>query len=669
MTEPSPPAPEAPAPEQHRFQAEVSQVLHLVIHSLYSHKEIFLRELISNASDALDRLRFRSITEPGLLSEGEPLEIRIVPDKERGTLTIEDTGVGMTKEELVKDLGTVARSGSKAFLEALRKGGQKDLSLIGQFGVGFYSAYLVADKVIVESRAAGQNLSWRWASDATESFTVEPAERASRGTSVILYLKSDQREFLETWRLKSLVTRYSDYVSHPIKLLVEKTEGEGKEAKKTTALEQVNRASALWQRPKSEITSEQYDELYQHLTHDTEAPLTRTHFKVEGTQEFAALLFVPRHPPFELRMSHKARGIQLFVKRVLIMEECEELLPEWLRFVRGVVDSDDLPLNVSREILQDSQTARTIKKQLVKATLDMLDALAEKPDGTPRAEPQDGGQADGGDGASKPDPQQSDYKTFWENFGVMIKEGLAVDYEHKDRLAKLARWESSKGSGLTSLAEYVLRMPLRQEAIYYVLGESKEAVESSPHLEELKKRGYEVLYMTDAVDEWAAEALGEYEGKKVVSAMRADLKFEETPEKKKEKEESTTHLRALLDKMKSILGDAVVDVRVSERLTDSPSCLVLSGSGPHAFVDRILRERGKELPHTKRILEVNPSHPVIAALRALVEKEPDAERLKDWTFVLYDQALLTEGSALVDPNRFARRVTALMTEAAKGALL
>jgi molecular chaperone HtpG len=663
MTEPSSPAPAAPAPEQHRFQAEVSQVLHLVIHSLYSHKEIFLRELISNASDALDRLRFRSITEPGLASDGEALEIRILPDRERGTLTIEDTGVGMTKDELVKDLGTVARSGSKAFLDALQKAGQKDLSLIGQFGVGFYSAYLVADKVLVESRAAGATEAWRWASDATESFTIEPAERPTRGTAIVLYLKKDQLEFLEPWRLKSLITRYSDYVSHPIKLLVDKTEGEGKEAKKTPVLEQVNRASALWQRPKNEITPEQYDELYQHLTHDTEPPLTRTHFKVEGTQEFAALLFVPRHPPFELRVSHKARGIQLFVKRVLIMEECEELLPEWLRFVRGVVDSDDLPLNVSREILQDSQTARTIKKQLVKATLDMLDALATK-------KPDDGAPATPPEGGQEAVRQQSDYETFWESFGVMIKEGLTIDYEHKDRLAKLARWESSKSSGrLTSLADYVLRMPLRQEAIYYVLGESKEAVESSPHLEELKKRGYEVFYMTDPVDEWAAEALGEYEGKKVVSAMRADLKFEETSEQKKEKEESTTKLRPLLDKMKSVLGDAVVDVRVSERLTESPSCLVLTGSGPHAFVDRLLRERGKNVPHTKRTFEINPSHPVIVALRALVEKEPDAERLKDWIEVLYDQALLTEGSAIADPNRFARRVTALMTEAAKGVLL
>jgi molecular chaperone HtpG len=661
MTEPVSSTPEAPAKEQHRFQAEVSQVLHLVIHSLYSHKEIFLRELISNASDALDRLRFRSITEPGLLSDGEPLEIRIHPDRERGTLTLEDTGVGMTKDELVKDLGTVARSGSKAFLEALQKGGQKDLSLIGQFGVGFYSAYLVADKVEVVSRAAGKSEAWRWTSDATESFTVEPAERSERGTTIVLHLKKDQLEFVETWRLKSLITRYSDYVSHPIKLAVEKTEGEGKDVKKTTVLEQVNRGNALWQRPKSEITSEQYDELYQHLTHDTEPPLARTHFKVEGTQEFAALLFVPKHPPFELRVSHKARGIQLFVKRVLIMEECEDLLPEWLRFVRGVVDSDDLPLNVSREILQDSQAARTIKKQLVKATLDMLDALAAKKPDEKEAE----ATVPEGEVTPRP-PSEGDYAVFWESFGVMIKEGLAVDYEHKERLAKLARWESSKGAGLTSLADYVIRMPLRQEAIYYVLGESKAAVESSPHLEELKKRGYEVLYMTDPVDEWAAEAIGEYEGKKVVSAMRADLKFEDTPEKKKEKEESTTQLRPLLDKMKSVLGDAVVDVRVSDRLTESPSCLVLAGDGPHAFVDRLLRERGKNVPHAKRALEINPSHPVILALRALAEKQPDAERLKDWIEVLYDQALLTEGSALVDPNRFARRVTALMTEAAKG---
>jgi molecular chaperone HtpG len=643
MPDPSAPTPASPSPnvaaESHPFQAEVSQILHLVIHSLYSHKEIFLRELISNASDALDRLRFRAITEPDLFEGDTALEIHISADPDKGTLTIEDSGVGMSKEELVRDLGTVARSGSKAFLEQLAARGQKDASLIGQFGVGFYSAYLVADRVEVVSRAAGTKEAWRWISDAKETFTIEPAEHPSRGTSVTLHLREDQREFVEEWRLRGLVTRYSDYVSHPIRLLVTKTEGHGADAKETTSLEQVNRASALWQRPKSEITDEQYDELYKHLSHDTEAPLARTHFKVEGTQEFAALLFVPRSPPFELRMSQKARGIRLFVKRVLIMEECEELLPEWLRFVRGVVDSDDLPLNVSREVLQDSQAARTIKKQLVKATLDVLDGLA-----TDKLE---------------------DYKSFWGNFGVLLKEGLAVDFEHRERLAKLMRYESSRGEGLTSLADYVARMPEGQEAIYFVLGESTKAIESSPHLEELKRRGYEVLFMTDAVDEWAAEGLREFSGKKLVSAMRAELKLNETAEQKKEKEDKSVQLRPLLDKMKSVLSSSVEDVRVSDRLTDSPCCLVLHGGGPHAFVDRLLRERGKDVPRAKRILEVNASHPVIQTLASLVEKDPSSERLRDWIEVLHDQALLTEGSALEDPNRFAKRVTALMTEAAK----
>jgi molecular chaperone HtpG len=631
----------SPSAESHPFQAEVSQILHLVIHSLYSHKEIFLRELISNASDALDRLRFRAITEPDLFEGDTGLEIHISADPDKGTLTIEDSGVGMSKEELVRDLGTVARSGSKAFIEQLAAQGKKDASLIGQFGVGFYSAYLVADRVEVVSRAAGTKEAWRWASDAKSTFSIEPAERASRGSSVTLHLRDDQKEFLEEWRLRGLVTRYSDYVSHPIRLLVTKTEGHGADAKETTSLEQVNRASALWQRPKSEITDEQYDELYKHLAHDTEAPLARTHFKVEGTQEFAALLFIPRSPPFDLRLSQKARGIRLFVKRVLIMEECEELLPEWLRFVRGVVDSDDLPLNVSREILQDSQAARTIKKQLVKATLDVLDGLA----------------------ADKPE----DYKSFWENFGVLLKEGIAIDFEQRERLAKLMRYESSRGDGLTSLADYVARMPEAQEAIYYVLGESTKAIESSPHMEELRRRGYEVLFMTDAVDEWAAEGLREFSGKKLVSAMRADLKLNETADQKKEKEEKSVQLRPLMEKMKSVLSSSVEDVRVSDRLTDSPCCLVLSGGGPHAFVDRLLRERGKDVPRAKRVLEVNAAHPVILALASLVEKDPSAERVHDWIEVLHDQALLTEGSAIEDPNRFAKRVTALMTEAAKNA--
>jgi molecular chaperone HtpG len=654
MTDPVTTAQPAPA-VSHEFEAEVGQVLHLVIHSLYSHKEVFLRELVSNASDALDKLRFRAVTEPGLLAGEDALEIRITPDREKRTLTIEDTGVGMTQEELTRELGTVARSGSKAFLEQLADR-KKDINLIGQFGVGFYSAYLVADRVDVVSRAAGQAAAYRWSSDGKKSFTVvevPASDHPARGTSVTLHLKEDQQEFLEPWRIRELISRYSDYVSQPIKLRGETKDG------KPGELETINRASALWQRPKAEITEEQYDEFYKHLAHDHEKPLAHAHFKVEGTQEFTGLVFIPRSPPFDMGFSRDERGVRLFVKRVLIMDRCEELVPEWMRFVRGVVDSDDLPLNVSREVLQDSQATRTIKKQLVKATLDLLDGLA----------------------ADKPD----DYVTFWKSFGVMVKEGLASDFENRERLGKLVRYASSRGHGaeaaptdgdkkdkpageaLTSLHDYVARMPEGQDAIYYVLGESLRSIESSPHLEELRRRGYEVLYMTDPVDEWAAEGLREFEGKKLVSAMRAELKLDETPEQKKAKEEQGAELAPLLARMKEALGDKVVDVRLSDRLTDSPACLVLSGSGPHGYVDRLLRERGKDVPRAKRVLELNAKHPIITHLRAAIGNDAAKEKVDDWISVLYEQALLTEGSSLEDPNRFARMVTSLLTDAAAAA--
>ncbi len=626
--------PDSATPQKtHDFEAEVSQVLHLVIHSLYSHKEVFLRELLSNAADALDKLRFRALTEPALMGDDSTLEIRVSVDKEKGTLTIEDTGIGMTEAELTKELGTVARSGSKAFLAAIAD--KKDLSLIGQFGVGFYSAYLVADRVDVLSRAAGSTEAFLWSSDGKKSFTVEPSSRPTRGTTVTLYLKEDQKEFLETWRLRGLISRYSDYVPHPIKMQVE-----GKDPK-PGELETVNRASALWQRPKADITDEQYDELYKHLTHDHEKPLARTHFKLEGNQELVGLLFIPRVPPFEMGMAKEQRGVRLFVKRVLIMDRCEELVPEWLRFVRGIVDSEDLPLNVSREVLQDSQASRAIKKQIVKATLDVLDHMAlDKPE---------------------------DYVTFWKSFGVMVKEGVAVDWENKDRLTKLLRYQTSLNDELTSLHDYVARMPSTQEAIYYVVGESIASAKSSPHLEELRRRGYEVLYMTDPVDEWTAESLREFENKKLVSAMRADLKLEETEEQKKAKEARTAELAPLMERMKSALGDRVVGVRVSDRLTDSPACLVLEGAGPHGFVDRLLRERGHEVPKAKRVLEINGGHPVIEHLRAAAAKSDASEKVNDWVTLLYDQALLTEGSAIEDPNKFARLVTSLLTEVAAAA--
>jgi molecular chaperone HtpG len=630
--------------ETHAFQAEVSQVLHLVINSLYSHKEVFLRELISNASDALDRLRFRAITEPELLAGDAALEIRLIPDPEKGTLTIEDSGVGMTREELAQNLGTIAHSGSRAFLEALKqqKEGKPDSSsvnLIGQFGVGFYSAYLVADRVEVVSRPAGGGAASRWISDGKERFSIEPAERGERGTAVILHLKEDQKLFLEEWQLRDLVRRYSDYVSHPIKL---RTAPEKPD--ELPALQTINTASAIWQRPKSEITDEQYAEFYQHLTHDHEAPLTRSHFRVEGAQEWVGLLFVPRHAPMQLE-SHK-RGVRLFVRRVFVMDDCEVLLPDWLRFLRGVVDSDDLPLNVSRETLQDSAIVRAIRRQLTKKALDLLDELAK----------------------DRPD----DYATFWRAFGNLFKVGLGVDYEHRDRIAALARYQSSKSEpgALTSLADYVKRMPEGQNAIYYAFGDSRDALAESPHLEALRRRDYEVLYMTDPIDEFAVDGLRIFDGKPLVSVMRADLDLgeaAESDERKQEKEAQAGALKPLLERMRAVLQDKVEEVRPSERLTDSPCCLVVPQGAHHAYVERLLKAHGQPVAPVKRILEVNPEHPVVRSLQALEAREPGAARVTEWIELLYDQALLTEGSALPDPNRFARRVTSLLAQAAERA--
>jgi molecular chaperone HtpG len=619
-----------PEAATHSFQAEVSQVLHLVIHSLYSHKEIFLRELVSNASDALDKLRFRALTEPDLYEGDSTLAVRICADREHKTLTIEDNGIGMTEEELVRDLGTVARSGSREFLEQLAQRGQKDARLIGQFGVGFYSAYLVADRVEVVSRAAGPGqVGHRWVSEGKDKFTVAPEERPGRGTAITLHLRADQHEFIDEWRLRDLIKRYSDYVSHPIQLLV--TKGTASDAK--TEYETVNRASALWQRPKGEITEDQYVEFYRHLAHaEDQAPLARTHFKVEGTQEFAGLLYVPRERPFELRFGMKHRGIRLYVKRVLIMEDCEEIVPEWLRFVIGVIDSDDLPLNVSREILQESSAVRTIKKQVVRHAIDALaDMASERPE---------------------------DYITFWKAFGPFVKQGVATDIEHRDRLAGLLRYESTAGEGLVALADYVKRMKEGQAAIYYAIGESRKGLEGAPHLEGLRRRGFEILLLTDPIDEWAVDTLAKFDDKPLVSVMRADLKLEANEEEKKTLAAEAETLRPLIERVRAVLGSRVTEVRPSDRLTDSPCCLVLAGAGPHGYVERLLREAGRDVPKSKRILEVNPTHPIMTNLKVLVGRG-DA-RVGDWIELLYDQALVAEGAPLDDPNGFARRVTSLL---------
>ena len=621
------------ARETHRFQAEVDELLKLVIGSLYSNKEIFLRELLSNASDALDKLRFEALTRPELTEDGTPLEVRIVPDASAGTLTIEDTGIGMTHDELVKNLGTIAHSGSRAFLDRARAE-KKDLSLIGQFGVGFYSAYLVADRVEVVSRAAGTREAFRWASDAHGSFTVEPASRPERGTSIVLHMKPEAKEYLEAFRVREVVRRYSDYVGHPIRL----RETREKDGKQETTLDAINRASALWQRVPAEVTKEQYEEFYRHLTHDFEPPLAHSHFRIEGTFVFAGILFVPRKPPFDPFMEGKQKGIRLFVKRVFILEDCEEILPQYLRFVRGVVDSDDLPLNVSREILQDSAIVRTIKKQVVKKVLDRLDEMqAEAPD---------------------------DYVTFWESFGAILKEGMAVDHDHRARIAKLARFRSTAGDGWVSLAEYVARKKEGQPAIYFAIGDSLDAVRTSPHLEGLARRGFEVLLLTDPVDEFAIDALGTFEDLPLVSAMRADLHLEPSEEEKARSEVARAESKALLEKIKEVLGDRVADVRTTERLTESACCLVVPEGGHHQAMEQLLRAAGRTVPERKRIFELNPGHPLVAHLRAAIERDASSPKIAEWIHTLYDQAVLAEGGRVEDPAGFARRITALLVHTA-----
>jgi molecular chaperone HtpG len=629
---------------EHRFQAEVSEVLRLVINSLYSHKEIFLRELVSNASDALDKLRFRAIQEPGLMGEGETLEVRIVPDPEAGTLTVSDNGIGMSAEELAQSLGTIAWSGSRDFIKKLEEAQGKDdksLQLIGQFGVGFYSAYLVADRVEVVSRAAGVSEASRWSSEARDTFSIEPAERPGRGTDVILHLKPEQRELADSFRLRELVRRYSDYVSYPIQLQVERQSGEGDDKKTEKVFETVNQASALWQRQPKDVTKEQYEEFYKHLGHDWEPPLAWKHFHIEGTQMFAGLLFVPRQRPLDLFGPEPRHGVRLHVRRVFVMDNCEELVPRWLRFVRGVIDSEDLPLNVSRELLQDSRAIRIMKKQVVIQTLDLLDELA------------------------KDHPE--DYAKFWESFGAVLKEGLHFDPEYKERIAKLLRYPSTKESGLNSLDAYVERMAEGQTAIYYAAGTDREGLARSPHLEALEKRGYEVLYMTDTVDPFAVSGLGSYQEKPLVSAMNADIPLDEETHKKVE--EQAKEAGSLFERFKTVLGDRVAEVRASERLTDSPACLVQPEGALEPHIERMLRAQQVELPSAKRILELNLDHPLLKSLRTLAEQDTPPRRVDEWIEMLYDQALLAEGSPIDAPEEFARRLADLLTSAASAAAI
>ena len=614
---------------EHRFQAEVGRVLSLVVNSLYSNKEIFLRELLSNASDALDKLRFRALTEPDLLKDDPTLVVRLRPDPDRNVLYIEDTGVGMTEVELTENLGTVARSGSQEFLAKLADAAKKDVSIIGQFGVGFYSAYLVATRVDVVSRAAGATSAFRWSSAGRDTFTVVRAERESRGTEIALHLKDDQKSLLDPKTLRDLVHRYSDYLSYPVELETRK-DGE-------TSRETINKTGALWQRPKNEITDEQYEELYRHLTHDSEKPLARTHFRIEGNVEAVGLLFVPRHAPFDLDDPRKQRGMRLFVKRVLVMDDCDALVPQWLRFTRGLVDSDDLPLNVSRELLQDSSTLRTIKRQVTKRVLDLLDEIAKD--------------------------KADDYEVFWGAFGHVLKEGLVVDPAYKERLAKLVRFQSTRGPGIVSLDQVVEAMKDGQAAIYWVAGESRAALEGSPQIEALRARSFEVLLATSAVDTWAIEGIGEYRGKKLVSALGADLKLPESADDEKETEQAAKDFAALLAATKETLGDKIREARMSNRLVDSPACLVLAPGALPAHLESLLSRSGKTVPRGQRDLEVNPRHPAVKRLGAMAAEDAKNPELRDHLLLLHDQALLAEGAALDDPSGFAKRLSSVMTKA------
>jgi molecular chaperone HtpG len=645
------------AATQHNFQAEVSQVLSLVVNSLYSNKEIFLRELVSNASDALDKLRFVALSDPSLLKEGGELKIRLIPDENSRTLTIVDNGIGMSEQDLIDQLGTIARSGTKEFTQKLKEATEAkeaDTRLIGQFGVGFYSAFLVADRVEVISKAAGSNEAFRWESDAKSAFTVEPAERDGRGTTVILHLKEEQKEFAGAYRVQDIIRRHSDYVAHPIELetVVPSKNDEKKETSSEEEgelkVEVINQANALWQRASKDVTDEQYEEFYKHLAHDWEKPLAWKHFRVEGTQMFSGIVFIPESARADLLDPRGDHGVRLHVRRVLAMESCDELLPKWLRFVRGVVDSEDLPLNVSRETLQDSRAVKIIRKQVVSQVLSTIEELESE-------------------GSEK-------FVKFWDSFGAVLKEGLHFEPEYKDRLAKLLRFKSTyhpvkidgkRQSDWTSLSDYVSRMKEGQKGIYYVEGASREVLDASPHLEQLKKHEFEVLFMTDGVDPFALEHLRDFDGKILVNAMNEGLDLGDD-DAAGEKDDGQND--ELIGRFKKVLGDKVGDVRASKRLLESPACLVTPQGGLPPHMEAMFKAQNLSIPLTKRILEINPEHPILTNIRKLLLVDSEAPQVTEWMELLYDQALIAEGSQVKDPSLLAKRLTALLTTAAQTAV-
>ncbi|RZT90206.1 molecular chaperone HtpG [Azospira oryzae] len=621
------------------FQAEVKQLLQLMIHSLYSNKEIFLRELVSNASDACDKLRFEALNNNGLYGDDSELKIRLSFDKAARTLTISDNGIGLSREEAVAHLGTIAKSGTKEFFASLSGDAQKDAHLIGQFGVGFYSAFIVADKVTVISRRAGleHNQAVKWESEGAGDYSVEMVEKAGRGTDVILHLKDGEDDFLNAWKLKSIIRKYSDHITLPIVMKAEKWDEEKKEQVATDEDETVNQANALWARPKSEITEEQYQEFYKHVAHDFENPLGWIHAKVEGKQEYTQLLYIPARAPFDLWDRNARHGVKLYVKRVFIMDDAEQLMPLYMRFVRGVVDSADLPLNVSREILQQSKDIETIRGGCVKKVLSLLEGMADSDDAA----------------------EKEKYAGFWKEFGNVLKEGVGEDFANKERIAKLLRFASTHHDTTeqnVSLADYVSRMKEGQEKIYYVTAETFLAAKNSPHLEIFRKKGIEVLLLSDRVDEWVVGHLTEFDGKPLQSVAKGGLdlgKLEDEAEKKEQEKEAGEY-KELTDRVKQALEARVKDVRITHRLTDSPSCLVSDEHDLSGNLARMLKAAGQKAPEVKPILEINPHHPAVQRLKY------EEARFDDWANLLFEQAQLAEGGQLEDPAGFVKRINDLM---------
>ncbi len=623
------------------FQAEVKQLLQLMIHSLYSNKEIFLRELISNASDAIDRLRYEALDKPELQEHDPDLKIRISFSPENKTITISDNGIGMSRDEAVAHLGTIAKSGTKEFLSRLSSDQKKNDALIGQFGVGFYSGFIVADKITVESRRAGLPASEgiRWESTGEGDFTVERIDRAQRGTDITLHLREGEDDFLTNWRLKAIIRKYSDHVSLPIQMLKEEWDNESKTLKTGTELETVNQANALWARNKADITDEQYREFYKHITHDVNDPLTWTHNKVEGRTEYNQLLYIPKEAPFDLWDRNKRGGIKLYVKRVFIMDDAEQLMPVYLRFVRGVIDSNDLPLNVSREILQESRDVKMIREGSTRRVLTMLEELAQSDD-----------------------PAKKElYTTFWNQFGQVLKEGVGEDPGNKERIAKLLRFASTHNDSEAqdvSLDDYISRMKENQVRIFYITAENYTAAKNSPHMEIFRKKGIEVLILTDRVDEWMLSFLTEYNEKNLMSVAQGNLDLLKLAdeEEKKQNEENQTEFADTIEKMKTVLGKKVKDVKVTVRLTDSPSCLIADENDMSGNLQRMLKAAGQKVPNMKPILEINPTHPIVQALKY------EDKHFDDWTNLLFDQAVLAEGGALKDPAAFVKLMNNMLLD-------